>query len=39
MDGVLILIIMIAGGLSTWGMIELFRWGHHRENKHEKDEH
>ena len=38
MDGVLILMIMIAGGVSTWGMIELFRWGHYRENKHEKGE-
>lgn len=33
MDWTLMLMIAAAGGLSTWGMIELFRWGYNKENK------
>ena len=33
MDGILVLMIMLVGGASTYLMIELFRWGYNKENK------
>ena len=33
MDWVLILMIAASGAVSTYLMIELFRWGYNKENK------
>jgi hypothetical protein len=33
MDWMLLFMIGVAGAVSTFGMIELFRWGYNKENK------